>query len=484
MKPIPLRRRLFVLVVAGVFPLAAMSLVSLLVLMFQQRGQVERSGVDITRALSTAVDFEHRRTISLLEALGTAVALDTGDLDAFHERASRILAVRPEWEGILLADAAGRVIFGTPKEWNLTAHELETLAGIARSGQPAVGDLTKSSTDSFHALISVPVRRDGTVRYVLAAALKPETFLEVVRRQRVPNDWVVSVFDAQKIRVARSRAHSEHLGTLAAPSLVELMDASGATGTGITYTLEGDRIYTAYHRLEPSGWSVAIGFPPSLVEAGEGQSLAVLAAGILASLVAGMLVALSVARRIVQPMRELRDAARSLGLRKTVVAPATTIEEIHQVANALLVADEERARGEREREEILEREREARTAAEAASRAKDQFLAMLGHELRNPLGAIANASQLLDHPKADAAIVSRARDVVRRQVEHLTHLVDDLLDAGRAVLGKIILHRAPVDLAAETERAIATLESAGKLARHRLERDLRPVWVDADVTRI
>src|SRR6185295_6549535 len=63
-------------------------------------------------------------------------------------------------------------------------------------------------------------------------------------------------------------------------------------------------------------------------------------------------------------------------------------------------------------------------------------------------------------------------------------LTDDLLDAGRAVMGKIVLERRPIDLAAVVARALATLESAGRFGAHRLERSLGPVWVDADETRI
>jgi CheY-like chemotaxis protein/anti-sigma regulatory factor (Ser/Thr protein kinase) len=80
--------------------------------------------------------------------------------------------------------------------------------------------------------------------------------------------------------------------------------------------------------------------------------------------------------------------------------------------------------------------------------------------------------------------VQKARDVISRQVEHLARLTDDLLDAGRAVLGKIVLERAPADLAEVVARAVDTLQEAGRLAAHRLEKDLRPAWVYADATRL
>jgi CheY-like chemotaxis protein/two-component sensor histidine kinase len=109
---------------------------------------------------------------------------------------------------------------------------------------------------------------------------------------------------------------------------------------------------------------------------------------------------------------------------------------------------------------------------------------MLGHELRNPLGAIANASRLLQHPKLDAESAQHAREVITRQVEHLGRLTDDLLDAGRAVMGKIVLERQPQDLATVASRALGTLQAAGRLGAHRVEQSLEPVWINADYTRI
>src|SRR6059036_67464 len=80
------------------------------------------------------------------------------------------------------------------------------------------------------------------------------------------------------------------------------------------------------------------------------------------------------------------------------------------------------------------------------SRAKDEFLATLSHELRNPLGAIANAVAALDRRAADEHAAVRLRQIIHRQARHLARLVDDLLDVARAAAGKIALHVQPVDL--------------------------------------
>lgn len=78
----------------------------------------------------------------------------------------------------------------------------------------------------------MPVLRDGELRYILTAVIKPEQILDVVRRQRVPNDWVISVFDGNGLRVARSRAHEQNLGGRAAVSLQKLMADGAEEGVG------------------------------------------------------------------------------------------------------------------------------------------------------------------------------------------------------------------------------------------------------------
>jgi CheY-like chemotaxis protein/two-component sensor histidine kinase len=128
------------------------------------------------------------------------------------------------------------------------------------------------------------------------------------------------------------------------------------------------------------------------------------------------------------------------------------------------------------------RTRAARAEAEAASQAKDQFLAMLSHELRNPLAAISSAVSVLGQsvtPEHDR----RARDVIAHQTDHLSRLVSDLLDVTRGALGKIELVRAPIDAAAAVRRCVATLESSQKLGQHVVTVDAATVWVEADGAR-
>ena len=128
--------------------------------------------------------------------------------------------------------------------------------------------------------------------------------------------------------------------------------------------------------------------------------------------------------------------------------------------------------------------REREEALRAADRAKDEFLAMLGHELRNPLGALSSASQVLNVAEPGALAARDAASVVSRQVERMTRLVDDLLDVGRVISGKVSLQLAPVDLGKVVSQVIQNLRRASFFRRQDVRVDIEPAWVNGDETRI
>jgi two-component system CheB/CheR fusion protein len=137
--------------------------------------------------------------------------------------------------------------------------------------------------------------------------------------------------------------------------------------------------------------------------------------------------------------------------------------------------------------DITERKAVERELQEA-NRKKDEFLAMLAHELRNPLAPIRNAIQVLrlkGSPEPDPDLRG-ARDVIHRQLQHLTRLVDDLLDASRITQGKITLQKEPVELERIVNRAVETSLPLIEEGRHQLTVSLppQPVHLMGDPTRL
>jgi len=175
-----------------------------------------------------------------------------------------------------------------------------------------------------------------------------------------------------------------------------------------------------------------------------------------------------------ETVRQRKDGSRlSISLTVSPIRSADgTIIGASKIARDIT----ERRRTEAERVLLLEE-------AQAANRAKDDFLAMFGHELRNPLAAIASAAEVLDIART-VGDIRQPRDVIKRQIVHLRRLIDDLLDAARVRAGKIVLQRRPVSLAEAVEQALSVVRGSAPAGRHVIDTQLDEVGVDADPVRL
>jgi signal transduction histidine kinase len=142
----------------------------------------------------------------------------------------------------------------------------------------------------------------------------------------------------------------------------------------------------------------------------------------------------------------------------------------------------ERRRAEEENARLLEKERRARAAAQQADHAKDEFIAVLSHELRAPLAAVRGAAELLRRLLTPAdPRVDRALDILLRNTQLQSRLVDDLLDLSRIERGKLELRCAPAELAPMVQAAVAAWQDVAEQAGLTLETRCEPdVWIEAD----
>jgi signal transduction histidine kinase len=249
----------------------------------------------------------------------------------------------------------------------------------------------------------------------------------------------------------------------------------------------------AFAPVPELGWIVAVERPRRSALAGvrRGRDLAF---GLLLAMLPGaVLFGIVAARRIARPLRVLARAVDQMADDRPDLPGASTVplepSEITEVARLSAAFIQMRDR-------LAERTREgARLAAELSARAealaesdrrKDEFLAMLGHELRNPLGAIANAAQVLRQVGPDDPPVRRSVDVIQRQMQHLARLVDDLLDVSRITRGKVELRRERLDLREAVRHAAETLRPVVEAKDQELRVSLPPelLLLDADVTRL
>ena len=183
-----------------------------------------------------------------------------------------------------------------------------------------------------------------------------------------------------------------------------------------------------------------------------------------------------------QEVELLRDGREPIHLLLSAGPIASTDHEVLGcVISFVDITDRKRAAEDRLR--LLETATIARIEAEDANRAKDEFLAMLGHELRNPLAPILTALELMDMRADDSS--RREREVIARQVKHVVRLVGDLLDVSRIAQGKVQLDKQPVELTRVIEKAIEAADPLIEERRHQLVVDIPPgLWLHADETRI
>ncbi len=223
-----------------------------------------------------------------------------------------------------------------------------------------------------------------------------------------------------------------------------------------------------------AGWVFATGTPVN-----EGEMAWLIVLGLFGTLCFAVLLPIVLAERIGAPLAALGGMAKAIatgapsdtttGMRAAGEPPRPGVREIAEVGEVLAAS----AQAVRLREKSLR----------DADRAKDEFVAMLSHELRNPLGALAAAAQVLSKVGLQEGPAAQAGEVVSRQVEHMSRMVEDLLDVSRVTRGKVSLARQPFDFAALVDDTIAEMRAAGRLAGHEVRLDLAPVWVRADEAR-
>jgi signal transduction histidine kinase/ActR/RegA family two-component response regulator len=470
--------RLLLLGASGLLPLLMLLAWGLDHFIQERRTDAQGNVLELSRALATAVDGELRSTVALLDHMGTSDELERADLRAFQLSARRT-AEQLGWHHVALSDGDGRVLLRTTEPIGSSDPDPLDPKSVARTietGTPSVSQVIVASeklpVDAF--AVRVPVVRGGKVVYTLSAYLPTNTIAAVLTRQNIPGGSVASVFDQVNRRIARSREASPPFPS---PTLLALIDRPGTQGTGTTTTLEGVESYTGYTRLEGSNWVVTVA--TSVVEANKGLNalLRAVALGLAASMGLAVLLAWVLSRQILGPIDALKKAAAALGRGEPVQLPPLDIVELDDVALALKSAAEDRDRAAGQITDALR-------AAEEANRSKDQFLAMLGHELRNPLAPIATAVQIMALKGDDRTI--NERRTIERQLVHVTRLVDDLLDISRITSGRLAIRREPIRLSRLLTEVVESLEQslADRALSVQLGAGVESAWVEGDEVRL
>ncbi|MDB5810943.1 MAG: chemotaxis protein methyltransferase CheR, partial [Betaproteobacteria bacterium] len=453
-----LRSKLLQLTLQAALPPIVLCLVVGSVLVNYEREAFRRGALDRNRAFMTAVDAEIRGHMLSLSALASSQNLEADKLVEFREDAARVVKSQPDWLGVNIVDPSGRQIMNTnraPPEKLPVIADVEGVQRVISTRQPAAASIAYSDVNKSYVVpIRVPIFRDGKVAYVLNALIKPDAFSRLIIAQRLPETWVSGLVDATGHFIARLPPRPP---TDMASEDYRAAISTSAEGWYRGRTVEGKETYSAYKSSEFTKWSVGLGIPVPEVNVAAYRAASLIGFGALFTFGFALWFAFRTGRRIAAPITELVKAARLVGAGKAPPdGPAHAgIREVRDVAQALVDA----SNAIHEREAGIEREQ---SLLRAADRAKDEFLAMLGHELRNPLSAVSNAAVVLQRADLSPANRLAAQSIISRQTEQLTRLVNDLLDVGRVVAGKIRLDHAVVDLSAVTEGAVAAIKATNR----------------------
>ncbi|MEQ1726900.1 MAG: ATP-binding protein [Vicinamibacterales bacterium] len=447
-----LRTYLVLLMVGSMLPFLLVSGALLQRVLRDNRLTVERTLVDSAHRQATELDAELDATIRTLQALTTSSLLERGDLEGYETLLRRVVVTQP-WLSIRVLSADGQLMLDTEARAGKPPNPVvdpDSLARVRATRKPAVANLRRSPAGVLAFAVRVPIVIGGELRYVLTALITPERVAAAIGRETArPNEWTRVVVDRAGTVVTRTRNPERFVGTPATDTYMARVTAS-TEGFYQDTSLEGQQVYVAFSRSSISGWTSAVVVPASAMDAPLRQSMAALSGMALLVLLLSGSGAYWLAGRISSDIGSATLAAEALAQGHPVHTGPSIVGDITRLAQALERSASLLAERSTERDRNLAQAEAARAEAEEANLAKDQFLAMLGHELRNPLSPIVTALALL---KMRGAPWTREHAVIERQVNHVSRLVNDLLDVSRITRRTLDLRKSPLRLADVITRA-------------------------------
>jgi signal transduction histidine kinase/ActR/RegA family two-component response regulator len=296
------------------------------------------------------------------------------------------------------------------------------------------------------------------------------------------DEWTRVILDPEGTIAVRTRGDANYVGSQARAEFRALMRRRVENVSSQT-TREGGQVYAA---ISPSqyGWTAVVAIPRSVLDAPLLASLAAVLSGGIVLVVCGLAAVLLVSRRLSSDLAVATAAAEAVAQGRPVPRAHAHVSETWRLQQSLATTAsllEDRAR---QRDEEVQRADAARKEAERANRTKDQFLAVLGHELRNPLAPALTVLELMK--MRDPSAFKREREVLERQVSHMARLVNDLLDISRLIQGKVQLETRRFELGDAVERAVDMARPLIAQRQHTLHVSVpnNGLPLDADLERI
>lgn len=475
------------MVAAILVPLAIVATLILFLLLGEERESAQRSMRELARATISEVDREIAAALAISQTLTVSRALHAGDFAGFYEQANNVNKGRQTFTSLL--DTNGLQIFNTAMPF-LAERRAPRPATTARIKEILARDkwqisnlILGSRTGQYVVAAEVPVTIADGRRFVVTEWMYANSLLKTLPSANVPSSWLIGIFDRNALTVVRNQRHQEAVGKPPDPVVADAI-RSGKQEIFKALSREGIPVYVVTAKSPLSGWSVGVGVPVAEIENAARRAASIGALGLMLAICAGALASFIIGRRLVNSIRQARDSAMQLGkgqMPSRLHSPVAEVDELHQThyeaGQILRQANDARVRHFTEMQQ-------AQSVAQAQNAAKDEFLAMLGHELRNPLAALTSGITLLKQENAPQASKRRAQDIIERQTKHLCTIVDELLDSQRILSGKITLNKHGLDLAQAVRECLSAFETQGRTKDYVVQLSGESAFIDADATRL
>jgi len=485
----PIRSYLLIVVLAATVPPALLTAALVGRAFTESRTDAERRLIESARVDALGVDRQFDSVVGTLQALGTSDALDRGDLQTFQQEAARVQSTQTGWFGVTLITADGTQLVNTRVPWGtplVPTADPESLARVFRVKRPTVGSIRLLLRDGVEQplfAVRVPVLEAGEPKYALTAVLRAEALASVMPQARdETEEWTRTILDPGGTIAVRTRGAQEYVGTRATPEFLErLQRAPEAVSSEVTR--EGARVYAATSR-GAYGWSTVVVVSAESLDGPRRSSMVGVAIGGALLTLGGFIAAFIAARRLTGDLDAVAAAAAEVAEGRPVATPRAHTVETLRLQESIAGAASLLERRAVERDEQFRLADAARADAEEANRTKDQFLAVLGHELRNPLAPALTALELMK--LRDPSVFRREREVLERQIAHMSRLVNDLLDLSRLSRGKVQLTRARIEVRQAVDRAVDVARPLIVRQHHQLTVDVAPegLPIEADLDRL
>ena len=448
-----------------------------------QRRLLESARVD-----ASALDREFDRSISILNALATSPSLDDTNLEAFYLEGRRVQATQPGWHTITLLSLEGELLVSTNVPWGTPLSrtiEPTSLQHVIATKAPSVGVIRNGAAgDPEHLFpIRVPVMRRNALEYVLSALVDVQSVARLIPRQMPKSEeWTRTVLDSDGVIALRTRGAENYIGKPATePFRSEIRQVRESMWSATTR--DGQPVYAAFAH-SAYGWTAVVVVPRGVLDAPLRGSMGGVVIGGALLMISGLLVALLISRRLSADFAAATSAAEAVADGRSAPRRRMHVAETERLQQSLVTAASLLEKRARERDDEIAKADSARREAEEANRTKDQFLAVLGHELRNPLAPALTALELMKARDPDT--FKREREVLERQVAHMSRLVNDLLDISRLARGKVQLVRRRFELQDAVDRAVDMARPLIVQRQHTIDVSVPAtgLMLDADIDRI